>query len=818
LTRDFARAAVVEEESHLVGVTRRDSRTAVATPIDRRQSAQNRPSTRINVSRTSTTAGVLLANGSAVGNALVGIPNVAGPSRLVLGIADTRWGSATPPVLTPGAGPLPNVLSDAGGAVPIVAQYRVRALTGGGALAEDHQTVLVEVNLGAPCAAAWVRAWAQGFDLTTGVHFALTGGAGRADASGNAFLVMVLPNGRVDASGLLGMDLHVVLPDNTGAIVAQRSYADRRFSRPAPAGGSAANVTAGNWVVCETGATGTGTPPNGSVPPGAHVVILSATPAIVDRTTISAASWDVGTMVRALQGTDMVSLTSPAFGSTPDRADVTGRPLPRTPTATGSPNGGFDTIVGTRLHRLDRTSLGGATASSVPYTLLDRLEVVAARAGGGAAVAVIGSTPPVPWSLEPTTGFFHGHPGVPAGIETHGTGVSLSGAPAVAAAEYVRERTAGLGFGPVQTLTDPVRSAAIQSELAVAAEAATALPTIADGGGAGPVAAILRTGALGLEGVPGVGLAATQNNVFPLSQNEAQLETWLDNQVAVAGGAGAALRSAASGPIDSITRALDRRIMTAAFGATEVLTALLAAIDRAQDFVYLETPAVDNLAIDPTGENLRLWQRLISRMGSRKGLRVALCVPSYLTAGAPRRLQEVRDHCLLDAVDAMRAASSDRFAIFSPGAGGGRVIRFASTAVVVDDAIAITGTTHLWRRGLTWDSSVAAAVFDERLIDGRPQDVRAFRIQLLADRLGIPTTRVPDDPAELVAAIRALDDRGSDRLSARSIPRPSPAPPNGDIDIWNPDGTASGLSLSSIATLFAAAVALTDTDHAIVEG
>jgi hypothetical protein len=205
-------------------------------------------------------------------------------------------------------------------------------------------------------------------------------------------------------------------------------------------------------------------------------------------------------------------------------------------------------------------------------------------------------------------------------------------------------------------------------------------------------------------------------------------------------------------------------------------------------------------------------------MGSRKGLRVALCVPSYLTAGAPRRLQEVRDHCLLDAVDAMRAASSDRFAIFSPGAGGGRVIRFASTAVVVDDAIAITGTTHLWRRGLTWDSSVAAAVFDERLIDGRPQDVRAFRIQLLADRLGIPTTRVPDDPAELVAAIRALDDRGSDRLSARSIPRPSPAPPNGDIDIWNPDGTASGLSLSSIATLFAAAVALTDTDHAIVEG
>jgi len=147
------------------------------------------------------------------------------------------------------------------------------------------------------------------------------------------------------------------------------------------------------------------------------------------------------------------------------------------------------------------------------------------------------------------------------------------------------------------------------------------------------------------------------------------------------------------------------------------------------------------------------------------------------------------------------------------------VIRFASTSVIIDDAFALTGTTHLWRRGLSWDSSLAAAVFDERLTDGRPQDVRGFRIQLMADRLGLPATRVPDDPAELVSAIRALDERGSDRLSARPILRPEPPPPpNADIDTWNPDGTASGLSLSSIATLFAAAVALTDTDHAIVEG
>src|SRR4029077_15478889 len=97
LTRDFVRVAVVEEESHLVGVTRRDSRATVTTPSDRRQSAQNRPTPRITVSRTATTTGVLLANGRLAADALLALPNTTSPTRLVLGIADTAfWGSATP--------------------------------------------------------------------------------------------------------------------------------------------------------------------------------------------------------------------------------------------------------------------------------------------------------------------------------------------------------------------------------------------------------------------------------------------------------------------------------------------------------------------------------------------------------------------------------------------------------------------------------------------------------------------------------------------------------------------------------------------------
>ncbi|HVY14340.1 MAG TPA: hypothetical protein VHB27_03870, partial [Rhodopila sp.] len=74
LTRDFVRVGVVEEERHLTGIVRRDSRQSVSSASDRRQSAQNRPSTRINVGRTANTNGVLLANGGLVAAAMLALP------------------------------------------------------------------------------------------------------------------------------------------------------------------------------------------------------------------------------------------------------------------------------------------------------------------------------------------------------------------------------------------------------------------------------------------------------------------------------------------------------------------------------------------------------------------------------------------------------------------------------------------------------------------------------------------------------------------------------------------------------------------------
>lgn len=826
LTRDFVRVAVLDEEAHLTGLSRRDSRAAIANAGDRRRSAQNRPSTRIGVARTANQAPVLLANGQATAAALLALPNAANPTRMVLGLADAAWGAgAALPAAGPGA--LPATLADSGGPPPAAGQYRVLGLLGGGASIADEQIVLVELHTG--IANAWVRCWPVGFDLAAAERFRLTGGAGLADANGLARLTMLLPNGRTDASGLLGMDVLVVLAGAPGTAPVTRSYADRRFQRPAAVAGAPPVAIGGGtgWWVCETGATGQGALPNGAVPPGGRVVLLGNPPALLDRTAIPAAAWAANTLRNRLQATDMVSLTAPAFDATPDRLDAAGRPLPRIPATPGAPDGGLAAILAgaggaSTLHRLDRSMLSGATASSVPYALLDRLEVAAATVGGGAATAVVGALPPVPWAMEPASDFALGHPGVPAAIERHGTGVALTGAPAVAVAEYLRERTAGLSFGFLQTLAEPGRSAALQSELAVAAEAAqTVLPQIAEPAAPGPVVAVLRTVAAGMEGMPGAGLGATTDpNLFPFSRNELALEAWLDSNIPlVPGGAGNQLRAAAAGPIDSMTRALDRRILASAYGAREAMTALMAAIGRAQDLIYVETPAIDAAVVDVDGEALSIWAALMGRMGQRPGLRLVLCVPSRLGPGTPRKLQAVRDEMLLNAVGTMRAQYGARFALFSPGAGAGRAVRFASTSVVVDDAFALTGTTHLWRRGLSFDSSLAAAVFDERLVDGRPQDPRAFRIQLMADRLGIPATRLPDDPAELVAAIRTLDARGGARLSAMPIRRPATPPTLDDIRVWNADGAQpDALTAADVVGLVTSALAQTGTEHAIVEG
>jgi hypothetical protein len=170
----------------------------------------------------------------------------------------------------------------------------------------------------------------------------------------------------------------------------------------------------------------------------------------------------------------------------------------------------------------------------------------------------------------------------------------------------------------------------------------------------------------------------------------------------------------------------------------------------------------------------------------------------FFDASVPKALQRIRDAEARRALD--RLADGDRkqrVAVFSPSAGPGRSLKVATTAVIIDDSWAMVGTTHLWRRGLSFDSSYAVTVFDDRLEAGRPQEVLNFRRQLCADRLGVSLGQVPDDPTDLVDGVRALITRGGfGRLVAERIRPPAEAPTTAlpastftEADIWNPDGS-----------------------------
>src|SRR5690606_12904350 len=153
--------------------------------------------------------------------------------------------------------------------------------------------------------------------------------------------------------------------------------------------------------------------------------------------------------------------------------------------------------------------------------------------------------------------------------------------------------------------------------------------------------------------------------------------------------------------------------------AREGATALVAAMRRAEDLVYLETPALDDRSFGAADDTVHLLDVLVTRMDERPGLQVVLCIPVFVDANPPRPLQRIRDREVRAALDGLGAgARQPRVAVFSPSAGPGRSLKLATTTVVVDDAWIMTGTTHLWRRGLSYDSSYAVTLFDDRLEEG----------------------------------------------------------------------------------------------------
>ena len=736
LPRDFLRVALTDVEAHLTGQTRTGaSDHPQRDPRRRITAAQN------------TAATVMHLTTDATATAALSVLS-AGSGTLMAPELDADWGPQTPATLSPGT------LSDR----PSIG-FTARAIAGEGTAAGgtvSGQSVAVHFNQTLP-PGAWVRLWTHGRDTATGRRFRQTGAAGLADAQGTALLALPLPDGAAgvaDGSVVVSVDMLVVTQD------ADRTYTDLRFARPVLVTGSRLSLPADGSTpagvtlfVPERGAgIARG---SGALQPGHGLLavtgdLASGTVQMVAVASILPADRAAASLPNAATAADLLVTTAPAFAQTPEGS------LPPTATAGGP----------ARLHRA-RSALTQLTVFGAPAPAQDRLELAAHETTTN--TGVIGSTPGRGlWHEAPPARL--AHPGVTAAPEVHGEGVSLSGPAADALRPLMVERSAS-------DLPDFLTRAAVPFTPATA-------PT-------GPAvwSSVLETLSANMAGDVILRSMAGLVPTFQPGQSWTQIKAQINAAMASLGlGTLEALINTASFNEAALAAAVDRALWKTGSGVAQFALAAQAAILRAEDLIYLQTPALDTQTAQSGA--IDLIGRIVSRLGAAPGLSVVLCVPEGWLPDRTAKLEDIRKAGVKAALHALTSAAADRVVLFSPIAAPGRKLHLASTLVAVDDAVLITGTAHLWRRGLTFDSALSVALFDDTLAEGRPAVVNAARRGVMEQMLGLRTGLLPHAAQDCLAALQALNlGGGFGRVSPAAYPPVADTVTAGDHSVWNPDGT-----------------------------
>jgi hypothetical protein len=202
---------------------------------------------------------------------------------------------------------------------------------------------------------------------------------------------------------------------------------------------------------------------------------------------------------------------------------------------------------------------------------------------------------------------------------------------------------------------------------------------------------------------------------------------------------------------DRLRRELQREIATAANGQRDALWSLHRAIKQAREYVYIESPMFAKTSRGGTSaSDIDLVEVLRQRLHDNPRLKVIICVPrnpDFALAKKPYVRAALKQR--KEAVDILTTEDRTRVAAFQPIGFPGRPTLVRSTVVLVDDVFALVGTSHLRRRGMTFDGGVDVASMDRALNDrGVSAGVARFRQELMATRLGIT---IPTGPANTTA-------------------------------------------------------------------
>ncbi len=242
-------------------------------------------------------------------------------------------------------------------------------------------------------------------------------------------------------------------------------------------------------------------------------------------------------------------------------------------------------------------------------------------------------------------------------------------------------------------------------------------------------------------------------------------------------------------------------------GSRDALHALHRAFGQARELVYIESPQ-----FAATG-TVDLVSVLATRMQEMPSLRVVICLPR---AGDfdPAYRSWVRQSISArsTAVATLEAAGPGRVAVFHPKGFPGRAAAIRTTSVIVDDAWALVGTSHLRRRGMTFDGAADIVSIPYALEDARAARLAAFRRELMMRKLGLEPTlaaalQTPQwarlaEMRSAFDAFRDLLDQGGAGLVAPLWQGPTDgAIPPADDDVADPDGSDGAQFISFFGEL-----------------
>lgn len=746
LPRDFLPVAIVDVEAHLTGQLRTGADNPQADPKRRISALPNTASTVFHSTIDAATKAALAS--------------LTGQGMLMAAELDADWGVQEVPANI-GTDPLTNV-------TPETCTFTVRAIAGAGsAVGNTAAGQVVAVYFDNLPAGTWVRIWPHGMDTETGRRFRQTGAAGLVNASGKALLALPLPDGTAGkADGTVKMTFDLLLVTH----VADKVLTNLPFPRPVLVAGTALALPADGSMpagvqlfVPERGDTilrHAGQLQSGQTLLAITGDLASGTVQRVDPATIQAADRHTDTLPNAAAAGDVLVSTVPAFGQTPEGS------LPET---------------GGAWSRVHRTRIGSPLAIGTPAPSVERAELMAFTPGSG----LIGSAPARGrWHEAPPARL--GHPGVSAADEVHGEGVSLAGPAADALRPLADERAAADLAGFIGRAGVPFTPATVQEGASVWSSVLETLPTHMAGG------AVFRA-------------LLTLAPTFQPGQSWSAIKAKIDDALSSLGlGSVDSMVDTSTFDDDALAAAADRLLWKTRKGQTHFALSLLAAIDRAEDMIYLQTPVIDIQTAG--GGQINLVDRIIQRMAARPALQVVLCVPEGWLPDRTAKLDAIRKSSVQAVLKRLMDAGQTRVVLFSPNAGIGRKLYMASTTAVVDDVFLISGSAHLWRRGLTFDSALSVAIFDDHLTDGRSALVSSQRTLLMEQMLGLRAGLLPYGAQECVAALKALESGGGfGRTAPGAFAAAVDTISDADHMIWNPDGTQADQWATWLAGLTGAA-------------